>query len=60
MRDYWLSTKRMTISVSVDDKGVVTYAPPIAKMFIGQPLNNLRRWMRKQGGYKEETLKFSG
>lgn len=52
---YWLSTKRMTIAVHVVD-GVIVYAPPIARKFLGQPSHNLGRWLRRQGGFKAARL----
>lgn len=55
-KSYWLSSNKMTIGVDVNLIDIIVFAPPIAKVFIGQPLDNLRRWMRKQGGYKECRL----
>jgi len=40
----------MTIYVSVEYE-MVTYAPPIARKFIGQPFDNLVKWMAKQDGF---------
>jgi hypothetical protein len=60
---YWLSSKAMTIEVTVgrDGKGynnqkLVTDAPPIARKFIGQPLGSLVGWMQKQGDFEMREL----
>ena len=56
MRVRWyLSSTRMTIAVLVED-GIVLTAPPVAQKFIGQPLDNLVRWMEKQGGFRMKAL----
>lgn len=47
--EYWLSTSRMTVAVTVDESsGLITVAAPIVRKFVGQPLTNLIRWMRSQ------------
>ncbi len=51
--DWWLSSVKMTIWVSVRN-GTVIDSAPIARKFIGQPMDNLRQWMRRQGAYFEE------
>lgn len=57
MIEYYLSSPRMTIYVVTDLKGVIMQAAPIARRFVGQPLSNLRRWMKSHGsGYREERL----
>jgi len=52
----WLSCSKFTIGVE-HTNGIITYASPIAYKFIGQPIENLRRWMKKLGGYREAELK---
>ena len=47
----WLSSERMTIGVDVRD-GVVVRTPPIARIFVGQKYELLRRWMEKQPGFE--------
>ena len=49
-RDLWLSSPKMTFSVTVDADDRVTAAAPIARKFIGQPLVNLTDWLKRQGG----------
>lgn len=49
---WWISTQRMTVGVLVFDETVME-APPIVRKFIGQSINALRGWMRKQPGYRE-------
>ena len=56
MATYWLSSKKMTISVDVDDKNIIKQGAPIIKVFKGQPLTNLINWMKKQGGFKIKKL----
>ena len=51
----WLSTEKMTIQVTVVN-GIVTQTPPIARKFRGQPIDNLRNWMKKQEGYREDRI----
>ena len=53
MKHVWLSSKKMTVLVDVQD-GLITEAAPVTRKFIGQPLQNLIRWMRKQGGFRME------
>lgn len=53
---YWLSSERMTICVDVDSGNVIRRCSPIVRVFIGQPLANLRRWMMNQGGFRCEGM----
>ena len=43
----------MTIGVDVED-GVIVWAPPIVKKFVGQSIDNLKNWMKSMDndGYK--------
>lgn len=52
----WLSTERMTFLAELDEQGMVVDAAPIARRFVGQPFGNLRRWLRRQGGYRGLVL----
>lgn len=45
MKKWWLSCQMFTVQVNTQD-GVITWAAPIARKFIGQPLSNLERWCR--------------
>jgi len=38
---YWLSTKKMTFDVYVED-GIISDSAPIVRKFIGQPIDNLK------------------
>lgn len=51
----WMSTERMTVQVRVED-GVVVSTPPIVRKFVGQPIENLQRWLSKQPGYIEHEF----
>lgn len=42
---YWLSCARFTVQVVTDDRGVITWAAPVVRRFVGQPLVNLLRWV---------------
>lgn len=54
--DYWCSTVKMTFWARVDARGVVVDSAPIARKFIGQPFENLRGWLARQGGLRIERL----
>jgi hypothetical protein len=60
MKAWWLSSNRMTVVVmTVEYSGgheIITEAAPIVNKFVGQPLGNLERWMRKQGGFEKYRL----
>ena len=36
----------IVVAVAVNDDGLITIAPPIARKFVGQPLSNLKRRMK--------------
>jgi hypothetical protein len=46
---YWVSCKRFTGQVNVDD-GMIVSAPAVWGRFVGQPLTSLIRWLRQFGG----------
>jgi hypothetical protein len=52
---HYLSSKRMTVLVEVKN-GKILRCPRAVGKFKGQPLDNLREWMKKQGGFKEWEL----
>lgn len=52
---WWLSSEAMTVGVTTESR-VIVRASPIVRRFIGQPLENLVRWMRGQGGFRMERL----
>jgi hypothetical protein len=56
MKTYWLSSKKMTVSVDVDDKNVIIDGAPIINVFKGQPLTNLANWMKKHGGFRIKKI----
>lgn len=45
----------MTVWVAVE-RGVIAETAPVVRMFVGQPLANLERWMRRQGGFEKSKL----
>lgn len=44
----WLSNTKMTVKVIVQD-GTIIGGASIIRVFIGQPLTNLTRWMSRIG-----------
>lgn len=52
----WFSSYRMTVVVDVEDD-LIAEAAPIVRCFVGQPVKNLRRWMKRQGGFMKEVLR---
>lgn len=52
---YWFSTPRMTVAVEVKD-GIIINSPPITRKFVGQPVENLKRWLEKQGELRHTIL----
>ena len=49
MTDWWLSSRSMTVCVTVEG-GYITRGPAIVRRFVGQPLGNLTGWLVRQGG----------
>lgn len=49
---WWMSCKKMTVKVITKQNSIVGGAP-IINRFVGQPRENLQRWMKKFGNYKE-------
>lgn len=52
---HWVSSEKMTFACLVENDTII-YGAPIIRKFIGQPFNNLLRWMDKQGGLKYEVM----
>jgi hypothetical protein len=57
MYTYWLSSVKFTVLVDTDSNGKITKAAPVVNVFVGQPLSNLVKWMKKQGGFKFKKLR---
>lgn len=53
---YWLSCKKFTVWVAVDDDEKIIKAAPVVKKFVGQPLANLEKWFASFGGFKKEKM----
>jgi hypothetical protein len=53
---YWLTCTRFTVQVNTNDTGIIVWAAPITRGFIGQPLGNLFAWMRGFGGFYSVLL----
>ena len=56
MRWVWLSNRRMTFAVRVNDEDRIVDAAPIVRRFIGQNLRHLIRWMGTLGTTTVEVL----
>lgn len=52
----WLSTERMTVRVEVDSQGMIVWASPLVRKFVGQQIYSLTSWMRRQGGLEIARL----
>jgi len=56
-RFWYLSSQHMTLGVvSAHPSDRVLEAPPIARRFVGQPMQSLRQWMSKQPGFRCELV----
>ena len=53
---YWLSSPSMTVMVYTDEDNIITITPAIVKKFKGQHIDNLIKWMKKQGNLKISQL----
>lgn len=49
MHNLWVSHPRMTVEVGVDEDGMIVAAAPIVEKFLGQPMENLFRWLKSLG-----------
>ena len=50
MNKWWVSGKRRgTGQVNTDRFGKIVFVPSIWKVFMGQPFENLKRWLRDDG-----------
>ena len=54
---FWLSSEKMTVLVDTNAEGKITKAAPVVNTFVGQHINNLVKWMKKQGGFKYKQLR---
>lgn len=46
MKRWWISSERFTVQVNTDERGIIVWAAPIVRRFVGQPLANLARWAK--------------
>jgi len=53
---WYLSAGGITVAVRVLENGRVVQGPPIVRKFMGQPVDNLLRWMQKHGDVTSERL----
>lgn len=55
LESIWMSSRSITVLVCVVE-GKIVSGPPIVTKFIGQPVMNLRNWMKNQGEFSEKRL----
>ena len=53
---WWLSTETMTVIVEVDGRDKIVRTPPVLRRFLGQDLDRLKSWLKKQPGYIESLI----
>ena len=53
---WWYSSLKMTIIVQINKNGSILYTAPISHKFVGEHIDRLRSWMRKQGKFKRYKL----
>ncbi len=53
------STPQMTFGVSVGGDGMIQAAAPIARKFVGKHIDELRKWLAKQGDVQQKLLSKS-
>jgi len=57
---WWVSSRRMTVQVESNrTTGVIVKTAPVVRKFAGQPIHNLFKWMRQQGGFQKVRLPVS-
>jgi hypothetical protein len=56
MAVWWLSNTSMTVRVVVNEHGAVVESAPIVQKFIGQPLQNLTKWMNRRPGFTASVI----
>ena len=57
MREWYFSSKKMTVWVQSDERDIVTDCAPVVSKFKRQHIRNLADWMRKQGDFRYSELK---
>lgn len=53
----WASSNRMTVRVVINSHNIIVDAAPVIRKFTGQPINNLCKWMSRQGGLRIVVIK---
>ena len=51
-KTYWMTCRKMTVKAVVDKNRIILSSSPIVKKFVGQPLDNLKSWLIKFGGFE--------
>lgn len=52
MTPHWIRCSGLTLGVLVDPTGIIVDAPALVDGFIGQPLQNLLRWIERFERYE--------
>ena len=50
MTDFYVSGKFITACVTVNKLGTITDAAPAFRVFVGQNIEKLKRWLEKEDG----------
>ena len=50
-KKYYLTSKIFTVQVETNGSGKIVDGAPVIHKFIGQPLDNLLKWLNTKGGY---------
>jgi hypothetical protein len=56
MKSYRLTCDAFVARVQVDDSDVIRWAAPVVRKFLGQPLDQLKTWMKKYGGFNMQVV----
>ena len=49
MASWYLTSAKMSVRVDTDDNGTIADAAPVVRKFVGQHIDNLKRWMQCDG-----------
>ena len=46
MASWYLTSPKMSVRIDTDDNGTITDVAPVTRKFVGQHIDNLKRWMQ--------------
>jgi len=56
LTNWWFSSKKMTIGVTTDEDNIIVKVAPIARWSKGKHVNQLEKWMQRQGNFEKQDL----